>query len=195
MKRSPKTVFPRIMILSLAVAMLSPMNLVARAQDAPQACVEGNLKDNYLGKECLLGNLTVGFDRDFNPAREVDPSTIQVLPTTSPSRLRFSFPTITPGEGGKTTLSFFSSVRGSGGALTSAVANAELGGKDVRVEIFVSELPKKDDRDFSILQLLNFVNQATGSFPNPGPKAVRVGYHLDVQEAAQPVIALTLTGG
>jgi hypothetical protein len=125
----------------------------------------------------------------------VDPGQVQVTPTTSPPVLWFAFPLITPEPGGKTTISFFASVRGSGAALTAATLSADLDGKKVRVQAFVSDLPKKEERDFSILQVLSTVSTVQGSFASPAPEAVRVGYHLDVEEAAQPTFWFTLTGG
>jgi hypothetical protein len=184
--------------LVTASLMLAAIRLTvapAAAKDTPARCVEGNLKDTYLGQECMLGNLTIRFDREFIGASMVDPGQVQVTPTTSPPVLWFAFPLITPEPGGKTTISFFSSVRGSGAALTAATLSADLDGKKVRVQAFVSDLPKKEERDFSILQVLSTVSTVQGSFASPAPEAVRVGYHLDVEEAAQPTFWFTLTGG
>ena len=68
-----KTVVPLVTAI-LALAALCMTDTSARAQDAPAACVTGNLKDNYLGQTCTLGNLTVRFDKDFPGASAVDPT-------------------------------------------------------------------------------------------------------------------------
>jgi hypothetical protein len=180
---------------SLTLAAIRLTVAPAAAKDAPAQCVVGNLKDTYLGKECMLGNLTIRFDREFIGASMVDPGQVQVTPITSPPVLWFAFPLITPEHGGKTTISFYSSVRGSGAALTAAMLSADLDGKNVRVQAIMSDLPKKDDRDFSILQVLSTVSAVQGSFASPAPEAIRVGYHLDIEEAAQPTFAFALTGG
>jgi len=189
-----KTVVPLVTAI-LALAALCMTDTSARAQDAPAACVTGNLKDNYLGQTCTLGNLTVRFDKDFPGASAVDPTKITVTPTTGPSALSFVLPLITPEADGKVSFSFFSSFHGSGAALTGAIASAVLGGKNVKVEVFVSALPKIVEHDLSILELLNFVSSAQGSFAQPGSKAVSVSYHLVIEEAAQPTFTFTLIGG
>jgi hypothetical protein len=180
---------------SLTLAAMRLTAVPAAAKDAPARCVEGNLKDTYLGQECMLGNLTIRFDREFIGASMVDPGQVQVIPITSPPVLWFAFPLITPEPGGKATISFFSSVRGSGAALTAATLSANLDGKNVRVRALVSYLPEKDERDFSILQVLSTVSAVQGSFANPAPEAVRVRYRLDVEEAAQPTFSFALAGG
>ena len=141
---------------------LRPTVEPAFAQDAPAVGVTGNLKDNYLGQTCTLGNLGVRFDKDF-PVRTVDRAKIIVTPSTGPSALNFAFPLITPEPDGRVSFSFFSSFHGSA-ALTSATLSAALGGKNLKVETFVSVLPRKDERDFSILELLNFLSSAAQPF-------------------------------
>jgi hypothetical protein len=182
-------------ILAPVVGMIALLcAATASAQDPPPACLAGNLKDNYLGQTCTVGGLTFAFERDFSGGGEVDPASIRVTPLTSPPGLRFNFPVITPPDNGKITCSFRAQVSAAG-ALTAARSFGNFGGKKIRSSTYISAVPVARENTFSILELFSFVNSATGRFATPGPRSVRAGFHLDVEEAGQPTLSFTMTGG
>jgi hypothetical protein len=157
----------------------------ARSLDAVPDCEKGNLKADYLGKECKVGNLAFKFDRDFGGGGQVNAAAIEVSPVADPPGLEFTLPVVTPPAGEPVTVSFLSAVR------------AAFGGKNVTLRVFVSRLPREDERDFTILELtnrlewrLNPVDRVTGSFAKPLPEAVRVVYNVTVYEEAQPNFTL-----
>jgi hypothetical protein len=90
----------RLVKVSAVIAGTFLVLCTGRVQGAD--CVDGNLKDNYLGKQCTVDGILFDIPKDGIGVNlnGIDPKEVSVKPVLNPAGLTFAFPELDPHQNG-----------------------------------------------------------------------------------------------